>query len=419
MNVWVAGAGIGGLTAALSLDAAGMRDVRVAEAVPEILPLGVGINVLPHAVRELEELGLRKDLQRIGLEVLKTSYYDQHGNHIATMPRGRAAGHTWPQYSVHRGALQMLLLEQVRQRLGVNAVRTGTAVDGFRPVDNGVTLSLAGVGEGSATEEHAEVLVGADGVKSTLRALLYPDEGEPVWNECLMFRGVAHLEHEFLEQNTVLFAGHHDQRFMLYPIRDMDGRRIMNWGCTLRVGGELPEHSNWNRRVDASMIRDAYSGWRFGSIDVRTIIDSADAIFVYPMVDRDPLSRWSFGRVTLLGDAAHPMYPSGSNGASQAILDARTLAQELTRHADPSDALCAYQDSRLRMTAEVVLANRKMADMRLLQVVHERAPHGFDNIEAVISQAEITEIMQGYQFTAGFEPSQLNARASYSVGSHW
>ncbi|MGH3660352.1 MAG: FAD-dependent monooxygenase [Micromonosporaceae bacterium] len=423
MKIVIAGGGLGGLAAALSLHAAGFDELRAYEAAPEIRPLGVGINVLPHAVRELDELGLRDQVREIGLEVASTLYYDQHGGRIAAVPRGRAAGHAWPQVSVHRGALQRLLLDAVQDRLGVQAVVTGMPLRGFEQTGAGVTATLesaqsaqsAQSQSGGAQAEQCDLLIGADGIKSTVRSQLFPDEGDPEWNRCMMFRGVARVDHEFLNQKAVLFAGHHDQRFMLYPIKDVNGEVIFNWGCTIKVDPPLTSHSDWNQRVDRAPLLRRYRGWRCGSVRVTDIIEAADEVFQYPMTDRDPLPQWSFGGVTLLGDAAHPMYPSGSNGTSQAILDARTLAKLLREHGAVPAALRAYDQARIPATSRVIEANRKMADMRVLQVVHERAPDGFRDITEVISEPELAELMRGYQVTAGFEPGQLNARSSLSA----
>lgn len=415
METLIAGAGLGGLTSALSLHAVGLHGVRAVEAAPEIRPLGVGINLLPHATRELDELGLADEIRAAGIEVDSTLYYDRHGGRIAAVPRGRAAGHRWPQLSMHRGVLQLLLLDAVHDRLGPQAVTTGLALRGFQTAGHGTLAELESTVTGERRAEECDLLIGADGIKSTVRALLYPDEGEPAWNHCMMFRGVARLDHEFATHRSVLFAGHYDQRFMLYPIRDTDGDVIFNWGCTYRVDQPLLEHSNWNRRVDREPLLEKYDGWQCDSVTVTDIIEAADEVFQYPMADRDPLPRWSFGAVTLLGDAAHPMYPSGSNGTSQAILDARILAKLLREQGEIGAALRAYDAERIQATARVIEANRQMADMKVLQVVHERAPDGFREITDVISPAELGELMRGYQVTAGFEPGQLNSRASLSV----
>ena len=415
METLIAGAGLGGLTSALSMHAVGLDSVRAVEAAPEIRPLGVGINVLPHAIRELDELRLADEVREAGMEVDSTLYYDRHGSRIAAVPRGRAAGHRWPQLSMHRGVLQLRLLDAVRDRLGPQAVTTGVALRGFQATERGALAELESTGTGERHAEECELLIGADGIRSTVRALLYPGEGDPAWNHCMMFRGVARLDHEFAARRSVLFAGHHDQRFMLYPIKDTDGEVILNWGCTIRVDGPLLEHSNWNQRVDREPLLEKYDGWRCDSVTVTDIIGAADEVFQYPMTDRDPLPRWSFGAVTLLGDAAHPMYPSGSNGTSQAILDARILAKLLREQGEIDAALRAYDAERIPATARVIKANRQMADMKVLQVVHERAPDGFREITDVISPAELADLMRGYQVTAGFEPGQLNARTSLSV----
>lgn len=413
MKTLIAGAGVGGLAAALSLHAAAIDGLDIIEAAPEIKPLGVGINVLPHAVRELDELGLSEHVREVGLAVDKTLYYDQFGNEIAAVDRGSAAGYAWPQLSMHRGALQMLLLRAVQERLGADIVRMGTALRSMTSNNDEVEVTLES--PGGASSQPYDLLIGADGIKSTTRSMLYPDEGDPEWNHCLMFRGVARIDHDFLHRRAVLFAGHHDQRFMLYPIKDPNGEVILNWGCTVRVDGPLLEHGNWNQKVDPALLLELYKGWRFDSVEVGDIVSAADEVFQYPMTDRNPLPRWSFGRTTLLGDAAHPMYPSGSQGTSQAILDARVLAQELWRADDVTAALSSYEQRRLPATSEVIYANRAMADMRVMQVVHERAPGGFRDITDVMSSSELEGLMASYQRTAGFDPNLLNRRESYSV----
>lgn len=416
MDTVIVGAGVGGLTTALSMHAAQLDEPTIIEAAPEIRPLGVGINVLPHAIRELDELGLADRVREVGTEVDSTLYFDRHGNRITAVKRGRAAGHSWPQLSMHRGALQMMLLEAVQERIGPHAVTTGARLKGFG-TENASRMARWETTTGSQdhTAHPYDLLIGADGIRSTVRAQLYPGEGEPKWNNCLMFRGVARVDHEFLTERAVLFAGHHDQRFMLYPIKDTNGDLILNWGCTIRVDEPLPEHGNWNKEVDSARLLEKYEGWRLGSVLVTDIIEAADVVFQYPMTDRDPLPRWSFDRVTLLGDAAHPMYPSGSNGTSQAILDARVLAKSLKEEAGIDAALRSYENVRLEATAQVIKANREMGDMKVLQVVHERAPGGFNNISEILSEAEITDLMRSYQMTAGFDPQQLNSRESLGV----
>jgi 2-polyprenyl-6-methoxyphenol hydroxylase-like FAD-dependent oxidoreductase len=415
-RIVVAGAGIGGLAAALSLHAAGERDVTLVEAVSELRPLGVGINLLPHAVRELHELGLADELAAIAVEVGEMAYYNQHGSKICGVPRGLAAGTTWPQYSVHRGEFQMMLFRAVLDRLGQDAVRPGNALRGFQQSGGGVVAEIERTADGHRYHEPAGVLVAGDGINSTIRAALYPDEGGPCWDGCIMWRGTSTLDTDFVRRGTVLFAGHHDQRFMAYPIRDARGALIVNWIATVKVDGPRLSPEDWNRKVDPREVLDRYSSWHFDVLDIPELVSAAADVYEYPMTDRDPLPRWSFDRVTLLGDAAHPMYPTGSQGSSQAILDGRTLAAELAGDADARAALRRYDEQRRPQTAKVVLANRKMADAQLLQLVHDRAPHGFADPAEVISPEEIDDITSRYQRMAGFDPRELNSRGSFLAG---
>ncbi|MEU6431551.1 flavin-dependent oxidoreductase [Microbispora sp. NPDC046973] len=387
MRIVIAGAGIGGLTAALSLHAAGFEDVTVHEAAPEIRPLGVGINLLPHAVRELTELGLADRLAEIGVATAELAYFNRYGTPIWSEPRGLAAGYAWPQYSVHRGRLQMLLLEAVVERLGPDAVRTGSRITG------------------PGTED---LLIGADGIHSAVRAHLYPGEGPPPWNGLVLWRGVTYGE-PFLTGRSMIMAGDGTQKFVAYPIETGE-RTLINWIAERPLDGEAPDRGNWNRPADLAEIGRHFADWRFDWLDVPGIIAGAETAYEYPMVDRDPLPRWTFGDVTLLGDAAHAMYPIGSNGASQAIIDARVLAYALAR-----GDLAAYEEMRRPAATALQLSNREMGPEIVMKLAHERAPGGFDDIEQVIPHAERAEISASYKRTAGFDPASLSERPSWSV----
>ncbi|NUP80325.1 MAG: flavin-dependent oxidoreductase [Nonomuraea sp.] len=391
MRIVIAGAGIGGLTAALSLHAAGFERVTVHESARELRPLGVGINLLPHAVRELTELGLADRLAGIGVATAELAYFNRYGTPIWSEPRGLGAGYAWPQYSVHRGRLQLLLLEAVRERLGPDAVRTGSRVTG--PGDE-------------------DLLIGADGINSAVRAHLYPDEGPPPWNGLVLWRGMTYGE-PFLTGRSMIMAGDGTRKFVAYPI-ETGGRTLINWIAERPLDGEAPERGNWNRPADVAEIVRHFAGWRFDWLDVPGLITGAEAAYEYPMVDRDPLPRWTFGeasaRVTLLGDAAHAMYPIGSNGASQAIIDARVLAHALA-HGD----LAAYEAHRRPATTALQLSNRQMGPEVVMKLAHERAPGGFDDVEKVVPYAERAEIAASYKRTAGFDPASLNERPSWSV----
>lgn len=404
MRAIVIGGGIGGLTAALSLHAAGI-EVEVHEAVAELRPLGVGINLLPHAVRELTELGLADRIARVAVATEALVYANRHGQEIWREPRGLAAGYRWPQYSIHRGTLQMILLDTVRERLGLDAVRMG------RPAvaAEGDTVTFADGGT-----RRADVVIAADGIHSAIRARFHPHEGPPIWNRRVLWRGVTEAE-AYLGGATMVMAGHASQKFVCYPIdpRVPPGRSMINWIAELRFP-EGPDwrREDWNRPGDLADFLPRFEDWDFGWLDTPAVIAAADRVFEYPMVDRDPIARWTFDRVTLLGDAAHPMYPIGSNGASQAILDARTLAWRLASEPDVDAALAAYEAERRPATTRLVLTNRGEGPERVLQMAEDRAPGGFDDVADVIPRAELEAVADGYKRVAGFDRETLNARPS-------
>ncbi|MDI2132164.1 flavin-dependent oxidoreductase [Yinghuangia seranimata] len=414
MRVVVAGGGIGGLTAALSLHAAGITDVTVLEAAPEIRPLGVGINLLPHSVRELTELGLADRLAELGVRTGELAYFSRHGQGIWSEPRGVAAGYRWPQFSVHRGRLQMMLLDAVRERLGEAAVRTGAAVESYEDTATGARVRLADGGH-----VDADLLIAADGIRSAIRRQLFPSEGPPPWNGLVLWRGTTRVQAPaFLGGRTMIMAGDGTEKFVAYPLTDTPdeaGTVLLNWIAERPLETPPPAPGDWNRPADPAEILRHFGDWAFDWLDIPGVIAAADAVFEYPMVDRDPLPQWTYGRVTLLGDAAHAMYPIGSNGASQAILDARVLAHALATHASIEDALAAYEADRRPATTAIQTANRGLGPEVVMRTVHERAPEGFTDIDEVLSLAEREEVAAAYKRTAGFDPETLNTRASYDA----
>lgn len=417
MRVIIAGAGIGGLTCALSLHAAGI-EALVVEAVADPRPLGVGINLLPHAVRELTELGLAEDVAAVGVPTAEFVHFDRHGGRIWGEPRGRALGYRWPQYSVHRGRLQMMLLAAVRDRLGDAAVRTGTEVTGFTQDRRGVRVQISDRRDGTAGELTGDVLVGADGLHSRVRALLHPGEPAPLWNGVRMWRGVTMAE-PFLTGRSLAVAGsNRAAKFVAYPIGAPDDRGLVpvNWVAEVMFADErLTGYADWNHTGRTDDVLPHFADWKFDWLDVPGLIRGADRILEYPMVDRDPLPRWGEGRVTLLGDAAHPLYPIGSNGGSQAVIDARVLAYELARAAEPEHGLTRYEEARREFTSALVLANRDMPADRVLHMVGERAPDGFERIEDVLTAEELATITGAYTSTTGTDVETLNSRPSWSV----
>jgi 2-polyprenyl-6-methoxyphenol hydroxylase-like FAD-dependent oxidoreductase len=413
----IAGGGIGGCALALSLHAAGVDDVEVYESVGELRELGVGINVLPHAVRELTELGLLDQLDAAGIRTGELVMYNRHGQRIWGEPRGMAAGFRWPQISVHRGRLLGLLHAAVVERLGAERYHGGHHLVGFVQDEGAVMASFIDRRTGrSLGTRRGDVLVACDGVHSQIRTALYPDEGPPLWNGITMWRGTT-LRPPFLTGRSMAMAGHFSRRMVIYPIAEpVDGLQLVNWVAEAKVAANQPmPKQDWSFAGHFDDVMEHFGNFRFDWLDVPELVRDASEIFQYPMVDRDPLDRWTFGRVTLLGDAAHPMYPVGSNGASQAILDARFLARELALAPTVDEALAAYEEQRRPATSAIVLANRQVGPERCMEIVEERAPDGFTDLDDIIAPDELEAIATSYRRTAGFDPSVLNERPSLSV----
>jgi 5-methylphenazine-1-carboxylate 1-monooxygenase len=416
MRIAIVGGGIVGLTTALSLAAAGFRP-KVYEAVPDIKPLGVGINLLPHAVREIAELGLLDEVRNLGIEIEKLTYRMVDGREVWSESRGLKAGYRWPQIAIHRGRFHQFLLRKVLETLGPDAVSTGCALSRIESSETGATLYFNSRDEGENVGVETDVAIGADGIHSAVRRHFYPDEGRPLWNGVSLFRSTTRLPRAIFGDEMV-WAGHSDQKFIAYPIVfDPETDEILlNWVCDLRTAepGSDPRE-DWNRVVDRSDLIPRFRAWTWKGLDVPSIISSSGNVFVFPMVDRDPLPRWSFGRVTLAGDAAHPMYPIGSNGATQGIIDARVLAYHLATCPDPNLALRRYEDARLEATRKIVLGNRAQGPDRILEIARQRAADPDVDIERVIPTAERAEVAAAYKRLAGFSPEWLNALESYSV----
>jgi 2-polyprenyl-6-methoxyphenol hydroxylase-like FAD-dependent oxidoreductase len=399
MKIIIAGAGIGGLTAAMCLHRAG-HDVTVYEAVSEMRPLGVGINIQAGAVRILCSLGLEPALAATAIETRELRYANRHGQTIWADPRGRHAGLPWPQFSIHRGELQMILVHAAREMLGTDRIRIGRRIARFAQHHDKVSAQFVDRDGMPVENVEADILIGADGIHSAVRAHYYPDEGPPKWQGILMWRGVT-VGKPFLGGNTMVQAGHHNQKFVCYPISRAHAERgeaLINWICDLHMGdGALPSREDWNKPGRLEDFLPRFADWNFGWLDVPEVIRNAHTILEFPMVDRDPLPRWSRGRITLLGDAAHPMYPIGSNGASQAILDGEAITQELAVGDDPEAALKRYEERRLPPTARIVESNRRKGIDVMLDIVEQRAPQGFTDLESVLPADELEKIVGDYK----------------------
>jgi 5-methylphenazine-1-carboxylate 1-monooxygenase len=411
MDVAIIGAGMGGLTLALELHEAGIP-CRVYEAVPELAELGVGINVLPHASAELCRLGLESELARVGITTRESAFFNRFGQLIGTEPAGRFAGYATPQFSIHRGDLQRVLADAVLDRLGPDAIVMGHRCTGAEQDDNGVRVSFESPDRAPLPEVRASVLVACDGVHSAIRKQLYPDEGEPLYSGINIWRGVTAWP-AILGGATMIRVGWYSTgKMVIYPIRDAiddAGNQLVNWAVEIETPRQVAR--DWNRRGEITDFIGAFEDWHFDWLDVPAMIRAADAILEYPMVDQDPLDRWTFGRITLLGDAAHPMVPRGSNGAAQSILDARALRDALlATPGDPAAALTAYERMRLPATAEVVRANRAVPpDILLKEVLDRTGDQPFDRIEDVISAEEIRAISERYKRIAGFSKDTMTA----------
>ena len=409
MTVAIIGAGIGGLSLGLCLHKLNIP-FQIYEAVKELKPLGVGINIQPHAVRELFALGLKKDMDSLGICSEEVAYYSKQGDLIWTEPRGIGAGYRWPQYSVNRGDLQMLLYREITSRAGPNVIKTNTSLTNWQEKPTQIEMEFVDRKSGKfGFKEGSSVMVGCDGINSTVRAKLYPSEGLPHWSGIMMWRGTVKRA-KFLSGKTMIMIGQKKQKFVAYPIHEFsDGDVLVNWICDLKVPYEYNRiNQDWNSKGKLSELMPLFENWRFPWLDVASAIEDTANIYKYPMVDRNPVSKWTFNRVTIMGDAAHAMYPIGSNGASQAILDAAYLARSIERFGLNSVALTSYEDQRRDKVNAIIEANRGDGPDQILEIVAEKAPDGFKEITEIVEVEELQDLARKYKATAGFEIHKLN-----------
>jgi 5-methylphenazine-1-carboxylate 1-monooxygenase len=412
MEAIIVGGGIGGLSLALSLHQAGIA-VRVYEAVADPGPAGVGINLQPSAVRELTELGLGDQLADIGIATQQLILFNKFGQLIWHEPRGMAAGYRWPQYSIHRGQLQMLLLRAVRARIGEANFRGGMSFVALAQDRERVTAKFSDR-SGVEVSDAADVLIGADGIHSAVRRQLYPHEGEPRFAQQVLWRAAVDAA-PFLDGRTMVIAGHYDQRIIVYPVGTgaRPGHLLTNWICQSVVPDTTARREDWNRCAPKEAVLAHFGLWQFPWLDLPALVRQTASIYEFPLVDRDPVATWTQDRVTLIGDAAHPMYPIGSQAGSQAIIDARALTGALMTSADPREALLRYDLERRPVMDDVTLRNRRFGPEAAMQLVEDRAPNGFDNIDDVISQQELAAITRSFSSAAGLDVETVNSRPSF------
>jgi 2-polyprenyl-6-methoxyphenol hydroxylase-like FAD-dependent oxidoreductase len=400
MTIIIAGAGIGGLTTALMLHARGIK-AEIYEQSPEVREIGVGINTLPVAIGELAALGLLPALDAVAIRTRELIYLNRQGQEVWRELRGMHAGHPVPQFSIHRGRLQKVICDAVLERLGPASVKTGLRLAGFIQDEGGVTAHFTDARQsGPGMTVRGEALICADGIHSCGRRVFYPGEGAPHWDGVMMWRGATDWP-VFADGETMIIGGGMGAKFVLYPIAPGSSpqRRLTNWVVNIKMAdgaASPPPKESWSRTGQLAEVLPYARRFTVPGFDVEGLVRATERCFEYPMCDRDPLPRWTFGRVTLLGDAAHPMYPVGSNGASQAILDARALADALQRAEHPMQALHEYERERLPKAAAIVRMNRKGGPEKVIDEVEKRAPAGFADVGAVMSYEERQHIVRSY-----------------------
>jgi 2-polyprenyl-6-methoxyphenol hydroxylase-like FAD-dependent oxidoreductase len=404
MEIAIIGAGIAGLTLALNLHKRGLT-CRVYEAAPELRELGVGITLLPHAMREFTAVGLDRELLAQGIENEESRFYNRFGQLLYKEKRGRLAGYPIPEVGIHRARLHMTLYRAACERLGADRIVLGHQCVGTEETGDKVTLRF-----GDRPPVTADIAIACDGVNSTIRRQFYPDE-KLVFTGINTWRGVTTAK-PFLGGRTYVRAGSiNTGKIVIYPIVDnVDGKgnQLINW--TTEIKRDTTEQNDWNKPGKIEDFLPIYADWNFDWLDVAALIRNSDVIFEYPMVDKDPIARWTFGRVTFVGDAAHPMYPRGSNGSAQAVIDARTLAELLAKGGDPRAALKEYEAIRTEPTAKVVRTNRQHPpDFIIIRVEELVGDRPYDDLDKYVTQAQLKELSDRYKQVAGFAPEDVSA----------
>jgi 2-polyprenyl-6-methoxyphenol hydroxylase-like FAD-dependent oxidoreductase len=411
-HVIIAGGGIGGLAAALTLRQIGVP-FTIYEGVNELAPLGVGINLQPNAVRELYDLGIGADaLDKVGVPAREWALVGLNGNDIYSEPRGLLAGYNWPQYAAHRGLLHLLLYDTLVERAGTETIRLGHKVTGYETNADGTVTARIQRTDGTESRETGTLLIGADGIHSAIRAQMHPDQPPIHWGGAVMWRGTTKGK-PFRTGSSFIGLGTHRHRVVIYPISHPDpetGLATLNWIAERTLdNSEGWQNSGWFRPVEIEKFIHHFEGWTYDWLDIPDMLRRADIAYENPMIDRDPVPTWQDGPVVLLGDAAHAMYPTGSNGASQAIIDARVLGACMTEHGATEAAFVAYDKKLCGSVSELILRNRGAGPFGLLNMVDERCGGEFDNIDDVVPSDERREFMAKYKAAAGFAIEQLNA----------
>ena len=410
MHVIIVGGGISGLSLALSLHQIGIS-CRVYDQVAKLEPIGYGINLQPNAVRELTALGLGETLTQAGILTSELIYYNKHGQKVWSEPRGCKAGYRWPQISISRGKLHEVLLNAIAERLGDDAVVSGHRLASFVERDGKVDACFVDPSGEPAGEAHGDLHIGADGIHSAVRRHFYPGE-KTVFDSYLHYRGIIEAE-PYLTGQSMVVIGHRTQRAILYPMAARpNGRVVINWLAYTKIPDGSPPPEAWDTVADQRAAARAFEGWSYPWIDLHGLFERTDRVLQLPNVDRDPIPRWSFGRVTLIGDAAHPMHPVGAQAGSQAVVDGRVLVAALLKTKNPEEALLRYQKERIATMNEIVIRNRNFGLETVLQLAEERAPNGFDDIANVLTREELESTAFNFNKAAGLDLETVNSRES-------
>ena len=417
MTIAIVGGGIGGLSLALALHQRGLA-CEIYEAASDIKEIGVGITLLPHAMHELAGLGLQAELEAVGIENLESVFFNRYGQYVYREPRGRHAGYALPELGIHRGKLHRILFDAVLSRLGPSHVHTGHRCLAVTQGENGTTLHFVASSSGVPLEPvQAEVVIACDGVNSVLRKQFYPDE-KVAFAGINTWRGVTRHRPILSGKSYIRIGSIETGKMVIYPIVDNiddQGTQLVNWVAETQREGDAM--NDWNRAGSGADFLDIFKDWVFDWLDVPALIQGADSILEYPMVDKDPVAQWTFGRVTLLGDAAHPMYPRGSNGSAQAIIDGRVLATQLAlaqrNRGDMRESLLAYEALRRPLTAKIVLTNRSTPpDFIIMKADELSQGKPFAHIDDLVSQAELRAISENYAKISGLSRESLEPEAS-------
>lgn len=411
MHVIIVGGGISGLSLALSLHQIGVS-CSVFDQVAKLEPIGHGINLQPNAVRELTALGLGEELARVGILTAELAFYNKYGQRVWTEPRGRDAGYRWPQISISRGRLHEILLGAIAERLGTGAISTGHRLAHFEERGCKVIARFVDPSGQPTYETEGDLLIGADGIHSAVRQHFYPGE-KAVFDGYLHYRGIVEGA-PYLTGRSMVVVGHRTQRAILYPIATQpSGKMLINWLAYVRIPEGSPPLEAWDSIAEQAVAAGPFNGWSYPWLDVHGLLARTERVMQLPNIDRDPIPRWSFGRVTLIGDAAHPMQPIGAQAGSQAVVDSRVLAAALLSTRNPEEALLRYQNERITAMNDIIVRNRDFGLEAVLQLAEERAPQGFANVADVLTRDELESTAVSFKKAAGLDVETVNSRASF------